>query len=251
MKPAFPVSPPAAPAIVNVSGLRRVFGERAVLDGLNLRIYRGEFVAMLGASGTGKSTFLRVLAGLDRGATGIVTVPRKRAVMFQDARLLPWLRVRDNMMLGLDRVFSALEEMLDEVGLDRGFAQHWPKTLSGGEAQRVSLARALMRHPELLLLDEPFGALDALTRIRMQELLARLHAQHQSAVLLVTHDVEEAIILADRVIVLKGGGILTDVRVPLPRPRDRSSPEIVELRGRLLRDLGVLDTSLSRESVRL
>ncbi len=227
------------PAVV-VEALRRSFSGHVVLDGLNLTIGRGEFVALLGRSGTGKSTLLRVLAGLDTDATGRIVVPRKRAVMFQDARLLPWRNVWRNIVLGLDGVSAAVSKrVLTEVGLDSSFAKRWPNTLSGGEAQRVALARALIREPDLLLLDEPFGALDALTRMRMQDLLAQVHVLHNSAVLLVTHEVEEAILLADRVLVLSHGVFTSDVRVDLPRPRSRSDPRVVALRHELLKDLGV------------
>jgi sulfonate transport system ATP-binding protein len=227
------------PAVV-VEGLSRSFSGRVVLDDLNLIIGRGEFVALLGPSGTGKSTFLRILAGLDHDATGRVIVPRKRAVMFQDARLLPWRSVWHNIVLGIaDASSAAPDRVLAEVGLHGSFAKRWPNTLSGGEAQRVALARALMREPDLLLLDEPFGALDALTRIRMQELLAQVHVRHNAAVLLVTHDVEEAILLADRVAVLSQGKFTSDVRVDLAKPRSRSDPQVVALRQALLKDLGV------------
>lgn len=231
------------PPVVEVRRLRRVFGSRSVLDGVDLTLRRGEFVALLGASGTGKSTLLRILAGLDAGAAGQVSVAPRRAVMFQDARLLPWRSVFRNVTLGLrgrDREALAL---LAEVGLGPSFASRWPRALSGGEAQRVALARALVRSPDLLLLDEPFGALDALTRIKMQQLLSQLHALHGSAVLLVTHDVEEAVVLADRVLVLRDGQLSSDVRVGMPRPRNRSHPEVVALRHRLLNELGVYETS--------
>jgi len=230
-------------AAVRVSGLTRSFGAKTVIAGLDLEIRRGEFLALLGPSGTGKSTLLRILAGLDSAATGTVAVPRQRAVMFQDPRLLPWRRVWQNIVLGLAGVGrSVAETMLEEVGLPPSFAGRWPATLSGGEAQRVALARALIREPDLLLLDEPFGALDALTRIRMQDLLREVHRKHDAAVLLVTHDVEEAILLADRVIVLSDGALRADVRIDQPRPRSRASATVVQLRQRLLAELGVLET---------
>ena len=227
-------------AAARVRGLTRAFDGRAVLDGVDLDIAPGEFVAMLGVSGTGKSTLLRALAGLDREVTGELTVPGTVAVAFQEPRLLPWRRVLANVGLGLraQDPAAAARRALDEVGLtDRAGA--WPLTLSGGEAQRASLARALVREPGLLLLDEPFGALDALTRISMHRLVLRLWAHHQPAVLLVTHDVDEAIALADRVIVLDGGRISYDGRVRAPRPRDRDQPALVALRRRLLSELGV------------
>jgi sulfonate transport system ATP-binding protein len=226
---------------VAVSSLTRSFDGRKVIDELDLSIRPGEFVALLGHSGCGKSTLLRILAGIDLDITGDVTVPRKRAVAFQAPRLMPWKRVWRNVVLGLpgrpDRALA--ERYLAEVGLTDK-AKVWPKTLSGGEAQRVSLARALVREPDLLLLDEPFGALDALTRVKAQALVAELWARHDCAVLLVTHDVEESLVLADRVLVMDGGGIAHEVRVELPRPRDVGDPRFVELRAQLLAWLGVV-----------
>lgn len=225
---------------VHVRGLVRAFEGRRVLDNLEVDVQAGEFVALLGQSGCGKSTFLRILAGLDTEIEGEVIVPRQRAVAFQSPRLMPWKRVWRNVVLGLparpDRALAL--RYLSEVGL-AARADAWPKTLSGGEAQRVSLARALIREPDLLLLDEPFGALDALTRLKAQELVADLWARHKCAVLLVTHDVEESLLLADRVLVMEGGRIAHDVRVELSRPRDVGGPQFVKLRARLLDWLGV------------
>ncbi len=221
-------------------GLTRAFGERLVLDGLDLEIAPGEFVALIGRSGSGKSTLLRALAGLDRDLAGELTVNGTVAVAFQEPRLLPWKRVRANVCLGL-RVAdprSVADATLAEVGLTER-AEAWPLTLSGGEAQRASLARALVREPTLLLLDEPFSALDALTRIAMHRLVLRLWAHHGPAVLLVTHDVDEALALADRVLVLSSGRIGFACRVEAPRPRDRDQPALVDLRNRLLAELGV------------
>ncbi|GII91640.1 ABC transporter ATP-binding protein [Sinosporangium siamense] len=224
---------------VHATGVRRVFGERAVLDGVDLSIAPGEFVALLGASGTGKTTLLRILAGLDGADEGDVFVPEVRTVVFQEPRLIPSKRVVDNVVLGLSRSARAAGlTALAEVGL-HAHAQAWPATLSGGEAQRVALARALVREPGLLLLDEPFAALDALTRLRMQDLIAELCRKHRPAVLLVTHDVEEAVRLADRVVVLSEGRFATDVRVGLDHPRDRTDQAFAALRRRLLEDLGV------------
>jgi sulfonate transport system ATP-binding protein len=227
-------------AAARVRGLTRAFDGRTVLDGVDLDIAPGEFVAMLGVSGTGKSTLLRALAGLDREVTGELTVPGTVAVAFQEPRLLPWRRVLANVGLGLraQDPAAAARRALDEVGLtDRAGA--WPLTLSGGEAQRAALARALVREPSLLLLDEPFSALDALTRIAMHRLVLRLWESHRPAVLLVTHDVDEALILADRVLVLASGRIVFSGPVDLPRPRDRDNPGLTELRHRLLTELGV------------
>ena len=227
-------------AAARVRGLTRAFDGRAVLDGVDLDIAPGEFVAMLGVSGTGKSTLLRALAGLDREVTGELSVPGPVAVAFQEPRLLPWRRVLANVALGL-RVPDAgavAGRALEEVGLTER-ADAWPLTLSGGEAQRAALARALVREPSLLLLDEPFSALDALTRIAMHRLVLRLWERHRPAVLLVTHDVDEALILADRVLVLASGRIVFSGPVEVPRPRDRDNPGLTALRHRLLTELGV------------
>ncbi|MET8992175.1 ABC transporter ATP-binding protein [Nonomuraea wenchangensis] len=224
---------------VRTRGLRKVFGERAVLDGVDLDVRRGEFLALLGASGTGKTTLLRILAGLDAASGGSVLVPPVRTVVFQEPRLVPSKRALANVIIGQGRAARAKGlAALAEVGLS-SHAGAWPATLSGGEAQRVALARALVREPELLLLDEPFAALDALTRLQMQDLIAELCARHRPAVVLVTHDVEEAILLADRIAVLREGAFVTDLRVGLDRPRDRTDPGFVALRRRLLADLGV------------
>jgi sulfonate transport system ATP-binding protein len=221
--------------------VRRVFGERAVLDSFELTIRSAEFVAILGPSGTGKTTLLRLLSGLDQADGGTVRVARRRSVVFQEPRLVPAKRVWQNVVLGQrgpvarKRAVAALTEV--------GLANHvdaWPKTLSGGEAQRVALARAMVREPSLLLLDEPFASLDALTRIRMHELVAQLWQRHRPAVVLVTHDVDEAILLADRVIVLSQGRVTLDLPVSVPRPRGRTGQQFAELRVRLLGELGVL-----------
>ena len=226
--------------VVRAAGLTRQFGGRRILHGLDLEIAPGEFVALIGRSGSGKSTLLRALAGLDREVTGECTVNGSVAVAFQEPRLAPWKRVLANVALGLrgPDTKSVAATALAEVGLTER-AHAWPLTLSGGEAQRASLARALVREPRLLLLDEPFSALDALTRIAMHRLVVRLWAHHEPAVLLVTHDVDEALALADRVLVLAGGRISYGGRITAPRPRDRDQPDLVNLRHRLLAELGV------------
>jgi sulfonate transport system ATP-binding protein len=231
---------------VRVRDLHRGFNRNGgVLNGLDLDIAPGEFVALIGRSGTGKSTLLRALAGLDREVAGHgqIQVPDAVSVVFQDSRLLPWQRLLDNVVLGL-RARDAVargRRALAEVGL-AGRERAWPNELSGGEQQRASLARSLVREPRLLLADEPFGALDALTRIRMHALLRQLCAVHRPAVLLVTHDVDEAIVLADRVILLDGGVVRADVPVDL-RHRVQSEPDFAELRAFLLELLGVTVTT--------
>ncbi|WP_171048056.1 ABC transporter ATP-binding protein [Nocardia cyriacigeorgica] len=228
--------------LVRARALTRGFGDRVVLDGLDLDIARGEFVALLGRSGSGKSTLLRALAELDDGVpgSGELSVPADKAVVFQDSRLLPWTRVLDNVTLGLTGPGAADRgrEALAEVGL-AGRERAWPRELSGGEQQRVALARSLVRAPALLLADEPFGALDALTRIRMHVLLRELCAKHTPAVLLVTHDVDEAVSLADRVLVLEAGRIVLDRRIALDHPRRHSDPVFAQYREELLSGLGV------------
>lgn len=230
---------PGAPAVI-VSHVRRAYGERVVIDGLDLRINRGEFVALLGESGCGKTTLLRALAGLDAVDSGHIDGPEQPAVVFQEHRLLPWYSLWRNVALGLDDKAgrAAAEAALSEVGLgDR--LEDWPRNLSGGQAQRVALARALVREPRLLLLDEPFAALDALTRIRMHELVKHLVATHRPGVLLVTHDVDEAIALADRALIMRDGVIAEEYPVSRAANTHRSHPEAVALRDTLLAELGV------------
>ena len=233
-----PTTQPAA-IVVEVS---KSFGDREVLSELDLTVAQGEFVALLGASGSGKTTLLRILAGLEVASSGEVLVPEVRTVVYQEPRLVASMRVWRNVVIGLPRSEGTRERAitaLREVGLE-DHADSWPGTLSGGEAQRVALARALVREPQLLLLDEPFAALDALTRLRMQSLVAELCSRHHPGVLLVTHDVEEAILLADRVLVLTDSRISLDRTVELRRPRRVGGEAFDELRDRLLAELGVL-----------
>jgi sulfonate transport system ATP-binding protein len=231
---------------VEVRGLTKRFGERTVLSGLDIEIAPGEFVALLGRSGSGKSTLLRVLAGLDAAVDGDVAVRGTVSVAFQQPRLLPWRRVWRNVVLGLhgengrhrgtDRALA--DRALAEVRL-ANLADAWPRTLSGGEAQRLSLARALVREPDLLLLDEPFGSLDALTRIAMHELVVDLWQRHRPSVLLVTHDVDEALLLADRVLILDGGRIAGEYTLTHPRPRRLA--DHIDVRTQVLNGLGVTE----------
>jgi len=222
-----------SPAVI-VTNLRRAYGNRVVIDNLNLSIERGEFVVLLGESGCGKTTLLRALAGLDPTDGGRIVAPRRPAVVFQEHRLLPWDSLWRNVSLGLQApdARQRAAAALAEVGLgDR--LDDWPRNLSGGQAQRVALARALVQEPELLLLDEPFAALDALTRIRMHALVRELVAAHRPGVLLVTHDVDEAIVLADRILVMREGRIAFEHRT-----KGDGTPPI--LRAELLTELGVV-----------
>lgn len=236
------LSPLNNDTVVRIRGLTRQFGNRTVLDGIDLDIAQGEFVALLGRSGSGKSTILRALAQLDHDGhgEGTLEVPDRLSVVFQDARLLPWKKLQENVSFGLTGAQPARRaaHALTEVGLG-GREAAWPAELSGGEQQRVALARALVREPQLLLADEPFGALDALTRLRMHELLRRLCAHHRPAVLLVTHDVDEAIHLAQRILILDQGKLTVDIAVDLPARQPARDLRIAEIRAHLLENLGV------------
>ncbi len=235
--------------MVSVRGLSRRFGNTLALDNIDLAIESGEFVALLGRSGSGKSTLLRTLAGLDTPTAGTVQVPNERMVVFQEPRLLPWKTAAENVALGLkgsdaqDQARAALTEVGLEHRLDA-----FPGTLSGGEAQRTALARALVRDPKLLLLDEPFAALDALTRMRMHVLIESLWQRHHLSVLLITHDVDEAILLADRAMVIDRGRMVASIAIDLPRRRDLSQPGFFALRKQLLSAIGVTDAELPEPS---
>ncbi|OWY29005.1 ABC transporter ATP-binding protein [Herbaspirillum robiniae] len=242
MSPATHTMHPAGfdEAAVTVSNLQRRYGQRTVIRGLNLRIARGEFVALLGESGCGKTTLLRALAGLDCIDGGRIEGASQPAVVFQEHRLIPWDPLWRNVSLGLDdRTGKPLAKAaLEEVGLGSRI-DDWPRNLSGGQAQRVALARALVREPRLLLLDEPFAALDALTRIRMHALVRQLLDRHRPGVLLVTHDVDEAIVLADRILVMRDGAIASDYTVAPEAAHNRDHPAAQALRAQLLDELGV------------
>jgi sulfonate transport system ATP-binding protein len=218
------------------------YGEREVLRQLQLSIEPGEFVAIVGRSGCGKSTLLRLVAGLEDSSGGELRLDGQKIkglsdntrIMFQDARLLPWKRVLDNVALGLPKgEHDRAAEVLTQVGLGERLGD-WPARLSGGQRQRVALARALVHNPRLLLLDEPLGALDALTRIEMHALIEGLWQRKGFTALLVTHDVQEAVALADRVILIEEGRITLDERVSLPRPRERGSAAFAALENRIL-----------------
>ncbi|MDZ8276167.1 ABC transporter ATP-binding protein [Microbacterium aquimaris] len=260
---------PSHGGAVRLDAVGRTFGTPGgsvdVLRGVDLELPAGEIVAVIGASGCGKSTLLRLVGGLDQPTHGAITVDGgslvdtddRAAIAFQEPRLLPWRTLAQNVELGLPRLRGRrrharaagrdrVRELLELVGLDHA-ADLRPREVSGGMAQRASLARALARNPDVLLLDEPFAALDALTRLRMQDLLLDVHAAQPTTILLVTHDVEEALYLADRVV------LLTSLRTTAPgtpsiaqiipvsgtRPRDRADRALADLRATLLEGLGV------------
>ncbi|WP_315721667.1 MULTISPECIES: ATP-binding cassette domain-containing protein [unclassified Bradyrhizobium] len=231
-----------------IRDLRKSFGDNEVLRGIDLEIPAGQFVAIVGQSGCGKSTLLRLIAGLDKPTSGTIGFgdtaarPEDVRVMFQEPRLLPWARVLANVEVGLGRGRKAAGAhdraslALEEVGLAEKRDQ-WPAVLSGGQKQRVALARALVSGPRLLAFDEPLGALDALTRIAMQRLLERVWTDQTFTAILVTHDVAEAVALADRVLVIEDGRVAEDISVDLPRPRRRGSAELAALEGSILGQL--------------
>src|SRR6266702_2552528 len=233
---------------LSIRGLRKSFGDNEVLRGIDLHIPAGQFVAIVGKSGCGKSTLLRLIAGLEKINAGsisfgdVVVQPEDIRVMFQEPRLLPWARVLSNVEVGLGSkrkstdAQARAETALVEVGLGDKRAQ-WPAVLSGGQKQRVALARALVSHPRVLAFDEPLGALDALTRISMQRLLERVWRDQGFTAILVTHDVAEAVALADRVLVIEDGVIAHDIDVDIPRPRRRGSAQLDALEGSILKNL--------------
>ena len=255
--------PPWQPADANglaieLADVGKSFGSRRVLRDVSLRIEPGEFVAVVGRSGCGKSTLLRLLAGLERPSQGTIrfdgAAPSARGdalrIMFQDARLLPWKRVAANVALGLPAAArTRARHALRQVGLgDRG--DDWPSVLSGGQRQRVALARALVHAPRLLLLDEPLGALDALTRIEMHRLIESLWLQRGFTALLVTHDVAEAVALADRVVLIEDGCIALDQRVSLARPRSRGDAAFAAAEDQVLRRvLGGVEASTPADAL--
>jgi sulfonate transport system ATP-binding protein len=227
---------------VGIRSVSIAFGGRTVLENFDIEISAGEFVAIVGRSGCGKSTLLRSVVGLETPQTGTITLgnvapsngnPDVR-VMFQDSRLLPWRRILANVMLGLEpALIPQARKVLAQVGLAER-ANDWPATLSGGQRQRVALARALVHDPNLLLLDEPLGSLDALTRIEMQQLIEDVWQSRGFTAMLVTHDVAEAVSLADRVILIEGGRVALDEVVNIPRPRTRGCARFAALEERIL-----------------
>ena len=232
--------------ILKLSNISKAFDNKEVLRKLDLQVNMGDFVAVVGRSGCGKSTLLRIIAGLEQISSGNLTVNgqelngrnKSAKIMFQDGRLLPWKKVYDNVGLGLklDSQKQQILKILEQVGLsDR--SQAWPSELSGGQQQRVALARALIHEPQLLLLDEPLGALDALTRIEMHELIENLWREKQLTAILVTHDVEEAVALANRVILIEEGEIVMDLPIRLPYPRQRDNPLFSKLVSQILNEI--------------
>jgi sulfonate transport system ATP-binding protein len=250
---------------ITIQSVSKSYAGRTVLKSLDVEIGAGEFVAIVGRSGCGKSTLLRLLAGLETETAGAIQFGRgsksgqapEIRIMFQDSRLLPWKRVLDNVALGLPSTSSGATagKALRQVGLEDR-AREWPAVLSGGQRQRVALARALVHDPELLLLDEPLGALDALTRIEMQQLIEALWLASGFTAVLVTHDVQEAIALADRVLLIEEGEVTLDERIALPRPRARGNLVFAQLEEKILarvlkhpspqRDAPLGDISLQR-----
>jgi sulfonate transport system ATP-binding protein len=242
-------APEKSPGVgIHIEGLSKSFGNVPVLRGLDLEVPAGQFLAIVGKSGCGKSTLLRLLTGLDEPTGGRITftgpngapVTSNSRIVFQEPRLLPWERVEGNVAVGLgqgpsrQQIRARAIAALHEVQLDEKAAE-WPSWLSGGQRQRVALARALVSRPDFLALDEPLGALDALTRITMQHLVERVWQEQGFTALFVTHDVGEAVALADRVVVLDEGRVVLDLNVPQPRPRERGTADLAELEGRLLR----------------
>ena len=260
-RPRVPGPTTGGPAIaggvrLDVRGVDKRYGERTVLRDARIAIEPGQFVAIVGRSGCGKSTLLRLVAGLEPVSGGTLQADGRTIdglhddtrIMFQEARLLPWKTVLENVALGLPRSLNAAAATLSTVGLGER-ANDWPAELSGGQRQRVALARALLHEPQLLLLDEPLGALDALTRIEMQQLIESLWLARGFTAVLVTHDVQEALALADRVVLIEEGRITLDLKVDLPRPRARGNAAFAALEQQLLES--ILHTAPSRPASKI
>ncbi|MFF2590687.1 ATP-binding cassette domain-containing protein [Peribacillus butanolivorans] len=242
---------------LELQNIRKDFGGFEVLKGIDLTFKKGEFVAIVGKSGCGKSTLLRLAAGLDEPTGGKVLVDgeslnglnRSSRTMFQDGRLFPWKKILQNVGVGLKGDWKPKAiELLEQVGLaDRAY--EWPSVLSGGQRQRVALARALVNEPDILLLDEPLGALDALTRIEMQRLIEELWRKRDFTALLVTHDVEEAVTLADRVILIEEGKVVMNKEINLPRPRKKDNILYSSLAGQILNRVMQVEEQVEKKAI--
>lgn len=244
--------------VIEVKNISRTFGQEntgqeiQALDSVSLQVKPGEFISLIGPSGCGKSTLLRLIAGLDNANGGELYLDNElidgtsyqRGLVFQDPTLFPWLNVHDNVAVGLKarKIYKEKSQDVDEyiklVGLE-GFEKSYPHQLSGGMAQRVALARTLVNHPKVLLLDEPLGALDAFTRINMQDEILRIWQERSTTMVLVTHDIDEAIYMSDRIVIMtaRPGRITEIIQVPLGRPRERNHPDFLQLRARILEKL--------------
>ncbi|MBA2176705.1 ABC transporter ATP-binding protein [Halobacillus locisalis] len=237
--------------MLTVDCVSRIFQHgKAGFRHVDFQLSKGEVVGVLGTSGCGKSTLLRVLAGLDPNYQGMIQTSAENpdqafGMMFQEPRLMPWLNVIDNITFGAKRASSQqqAEELLETVGL-AGFEKHFPKDLSGGMAQRVAIARSLLHQPEILLLDEPFSALDAFTKMQLQDLLLSIWEKHDTTTLLVTHDIDEAVYLCDRVIIMRGqpGQVESEIHIDRPKPRKRGDAQLAELKEEILKELDFTKT---------
>ncbi|AOH52804.1 aliphatic sulfonate ABC transporter ATP-binding protein [Peribacillus muralis] len=242
---------------LELHGVAKSFGDHDVLKGVDLSFKKGEFVAVVGKSGCGKSTLLRLVAGLDEPTGGKIFVNgmplnglnKSSRTMFQDGRLFPWKKILQNVGVGLSGDWKRYAmDLLEQVGLaDR--AHEWPSVLSGGQKQRVALARALVNQPDILLLDEPLGALDALTRVEMQRLIEELWRKRDFTALLVTHDVEEAVTLADRVLLIEEGEVVMNKEINLPRPRQKDHLQYVSLASQILNRVMQVDGAVGNKAI--
>ncbi|PYZ97103.1 nitrate/sulfonate/bicarbonate ABC transporter ATP-binding protein [Alteribacter lacisalsi] len=237
---------------VSIEQVSRTFGSQTAVASVSFKAESGEIVGLLGTSGCGKSTVLRAISGLDEGYEGTVKINGKTSrnvspdlgIIFQEPRLMPWLTVTDNVSFGLEGDKKERREkakaLLAKVGLE-GFENYYPKQLSGGMAQRTAIARALVTGPSTLLLDEPFSALDAFTKLQLQELLLDIWEAERPTMIIVTHDIDEALSLCDRIVILKGqpGEVYKNLKLTKPKPRSKADPELAKLKEDILRSLEV------------